>query len=137
MGLCLTQINMNFIKYYLFFAIYLLMVPSVYAAVPTLAELVDAITLDVASLPNLIATFAALAGVGIVVKGIMKLKEHNESKGQVKLSLALSYIIAGSFLVALGGSAVYTGGGMKEISMQTIFGGGAKPTAPGTTNAKY
>lgn len=50
---------------------------------------------------DVIETIAYISGVFFVYKSILKFKEHNESKGQVKLSVAILYFIAGGLLLSL------------------------------------
>ena len=50
---------------------------------------------------DLISTLAYVIGLGLVLKSILKFKEHNESKGQVKLTAALLYFVAGGILLGL------------------------------------
>lgn len=50
---------------------------------------------------DVIETIAYIAGVFFVYKSILKFKENNESKGQVKLSSAILYFIAGGLLLSL------------------------------------
>lgn len=53
------------------------------------------------SIEDVIGTIAYIAGVVFVYKAIIKFKEHNESKGQVKLSIAILYFVAGGLLLGL------------------------------------
>lgn len=50
---------------------------------------------------DLISTIAYIVGIAFVYKSILKLKEHNESKGQVKLTAAILYFVAGGLLLGL------------------------------------
>lgn len=50
---------------------------------------------------DVIGTIAYIAGVFFVYKSIIKFKENNESKGQVKLATAILYFIAGGLLLGL------------------------------------
>lgn len=54
-----------------------------------------------ASIEDVIGTIAYISGVVFVYKSIIKFKEHNESKGQVKLSIAILYFVAGGLLLSL------------------------------------
>lgn len=50
---------------------------------------------------DVIGTIAYISGVFFVYKSIMKFKENNESKGQVKLTSAILYFLAGGLLLGL------------------------------------
>lgn len=50
---------------------------------------------------DVISTVAYIAGVVFVYKSILKFKENNESKGQVKLTWAILYFVAGGLLLGL------------------------------------
>lgn len=50
---------------------------------------------------DVIETLAYIAGVFFVYKSIIKFKENNESKGQVKLTSAILYFVAGGLLLSL------------------------------------
>lgn len=53
------------------------------------------------AIEDVMGTLAYISGVFFVYKAILKFKEHNESKGQVKLSSAILYFIAGGLLLGL------------------------------------
>lgn len=50
---------------------------------------------------DLISTIAYIVGIVFVYKSIVKFKENNESKGQVKLTWAILYFVAGGLLLGL------------------------------------
>lgn len=50
---------------------------------------------------DVIGTIAYIVGIWFVYKAIIKFKENNESKGQVKITAAILYFIAGGLLLAL------------------------------------
>ena len=50
---------------------------------------------------DLLSAVSYIGGVGFGIKAALKLKEHNESKGQVKLTAALLYFVAGGILLGL------------------------------------
>lgn len=53
------------------------------------------------AIEDVIGTIAYIVGVFFVYKSIIKFKENNESKGQVKLMTAILYFIAGGLLLGL------------------------------------
>lgn len=55
----------------------------------------------VEAIRTLISTIAYVLGLVFVLKSLIKFKEHNESKGQVKITVALLYFIAGGLLLTL------------------------------------
>lgn len=44
---------------------------------------------------------AYVVGIGFIIKAAFKLKEHNESKGQVKLTVPIVLFVAGAIFVTL------------------------------------
>lgn len=56
---------------------------------------------NMTAMEDVIGTIAYIVGILFVYKSILKFKEHNESKGQVKLSVAILYFIAGGLLLGL------------------------------------
>jgi hypothetical protein len=65
------------------------------------ASLVGNSTTQFAAGTNLISSIAYIAGIGFAFKGILKLKEHNESKGQVPLSNAIFLFLAAGCCLGL------------------------------------
>lgn len=66
---------------------------------------------------SLLSGIAYIAGIGFGIKGALKLKEHNESKGQVPLSTPIFLFIVAAILVALPS--------LLTTSATTIWGDGA------------
>jgi hypothetical protein len=50
---------------------------------------------------DLLAAISYLSGIGLGIKGILKLKEHSESKGQIGLSTPIFLLVAASMFMAL------------------------------------
>ncbi len=50
---------------------------------------------------DVLSTVAYLAGIGIGIKAALKLKEHNESKGQIPVSQPITMFIVAGLLIAL------------------------------------
>lgn len=48
-----------------------------------------------------LAAISYLSGIGLAIKGVLKLKEHNETKGQVGLSAPIFLLVAASMFMAL------------------------------------
>jgi hypothetical protein len=67
----------------------------------TLDCIVDGFVPQLEASKSLISSISYIAGLIFGYKGIVKLKEHNESKGQVKLSVGLLYLISCALLVGL------------------------------------
>jgi uncharacterized membrane protein YdcZ (DUF606 family) len=67
---------------------------------------------------ELIGTIAYIVGLVFIYKAIIKFKEHNESKGQVKISIAILYFIAGGLLLGL---PAVINMGQSTISINTTY----------------
>ncbi len=67
----------------------------------TLGTIADGIVNTVPGILQVMEAGAYIAGIVLGIKGIFKLKEANESKGQVKLSVPIIMIIASVILLAL------------------------------------
>lgn len=52
-------------------------------------------------IPNLIAAVCYIVGIGMMVGGVMKLKDHAENPGQNKMAPGVARMFAGSALVTL------------------------------------
>lgn len=70
-------------------------------------------------LPGVVDTMSAIsyiAGVGFGIKCALKLKAHNESKGQIPISEPITLFVVAAILIALPS--------MLSIATETIFGAG-------------
>lgn len=67
----------------------------------TFSDISSNIVDSVATIPDLVATVAYLGGLGLSVAGILKLKGHVDSPGQVALKDGLVRLGAGGGLLAL------------------------------------
>jgi hypothetical protein len=96
---------------------------------PAMAQGLDRITNPVkAQLPavaDVLSIIAYIAGVGFGIKAALKLKESNESKGQVPLSQPITLAIVAGVLLALPT--------MLSVASESVFGAGnTKVNAAGT-----
>lgn len=69
------------------------------------------------SVIEVISIFAYLGGLAFGVKAALKLKEHNESKGQVPLSQPVITAVVAAFLIALPS--------LLNVAAETMFGANA------------
>jgi hypothetical protein len=69
---------------------------------------------------DLLSSLSYLAGIGFGIKAAMKLKEHNESKGQVSISAPITMAVVAALLIALPS--------LLSISAEAIFGTGSSKT---------
>lgn len=68
----------------------------------TLADVANALIPQVADTSMLFSAIAYVCGIGLTIKGVLKLKEFNETKGRdVKMQTPIMLIIAGAMLLAL------------------------------------
>lgn len=74
----------------------------------TVGDVAVAIKGQLPGVLNVMEAIAYIGGLGLGFKGILKLKENNESKGQVKLATPILMIIASVILLALP-TAINTG----------------------------
>lgn len=84
---------------------YILLLLSFFANVSvraqTVADVVNGLIPQVNNLPGLVGAVCYVAGVGCMVKAALKLKEHSETKGQVKLTVPLAYFIGAGLLLII------------------------------------
>lgn len=96
----------------------------VVAMEPAMAEdlkgVTGRITGQMPGIAEVLSAVAYIGGVGFGIKAALKLKEHNESKGQVPLSQPITLGIVAALLLALP-SFLTTG-------KETVFGAGATGT---------
>lgn len=67
----------------------------------TVADVANTIKTNIQGLPSLIGVICYIFGVGCGVMAALKLKEHNETKGQVKMFIPIAYAMGSAFLLAM------------------------------------
>ncbi len=67
----------------------------------TVASIANSMLGQLPGLESLMVSMSYIFGIILGIKGILKLKEHNESKGQVKLAVPIVMIIAAALFLAL------------------------------------
>jgi hypothetical protein len=67
----------------------------------TVATLANAFIKSLEYIPSIFSALSYVAGVILGFKGVLKLKEHNESKGQVKLVTPIMLLIASALFLGL------------------------------------
>lgn len=84
---------------------YLLLISMLLVAMPghtqTVADIADGLIPQLKNVIPIVYIISYLAGIVFGIKGALKLKESNESKGQVKLSSAIIYFIAAALFLGL------------------------------------
>ena len=86
-------------KKLLFITALLIVCFPVYAQ--TVETVVNKLIPQVRGLESVILAICYVSGIALGIKAIFKLKEHNESKGQVKLSVAIILFVASAMLLSL------------------------------------
>jgi len=56
---------------------------------------------QIKSIPDLLVALAYVSGIALGIKGILKFKENNETKGQVKLTIPIILMVSSALLLAL------------------------------------
>jgi len=69
-----------------------------------------------------------VAGIALAIKGVVKLKDMSESRGQIKLHNALIFIIGGALLVCMPA--------LMSVGTKTLYGQ-AFNSSGGTTSSQY
>ena len=59
------------------------------------------VTEELNYVPDLVSAMCYIGGIFLMISGTMKLKEHAENPGNVKMAVGLARLFAGSALVAL------------------------------------
>lgn len=80
----------------------------------------NGLTPQMGGIADVLSSIAYLAGIGFGIKAALKLKEHNESKGQVPISAPITMAIVAGLLIALPS--------LLSMSSEAIFGTGNKKT---------
>lgn len=94
----------------------------------TVAEISGCVFPQVANLQILISAIAYLGGITLGIKGILKLKEHNDKKGQMSIGIPIAMITAAALLLALPTAVNF---GMITLGIDT-WRGDAKSSHGGT-----
>ena len=97
---------------------------------PAMAQGLDRITAPIKNqmpgVSDVLSAVAYVSGIGFGIKGALKLKEHNESKGQTPLSAPITLFIVAGILLALPT--------MLSVATESVFGvGNTKTTLQGTS----
>ena len=82
-----------------------------------LARISTNVAAGLGSVVEVISIFSYLGGLAFGVKAALKLKEHNESKGQVPLSQPVITAVVAAFLIALPS--------LLNVAAETMFGSSA------------
>lgn len=87
---------------YLIISAFLLIFPEI-AMAQTIGDIVKNVlsTGQLTGIGVILEGISYISGIACGIKGAIKLKEHSESKGQVHLSIALTYIIVAGLLLGL------------------------------------
>lgn len=80
----------------------------------------NGLTPQMSGIADVLSSISYLAGIGFGIKAALKLKEHNESKGQVAISAPITMAIVAGLLIALPS--------LLSMSSEAIFGTGNKKT---------
>lgn len=67
----------------------------------TLDKVVECIFPQISNLQIMIMAVAYLGGIALAFKGVMKLKEHHDKKGQMSIGIPIVMVVAGALLLAL------------------------------------
>ena len=85
-------------KCWLLIFLFLVFIP---AHSQTVATIADGLIPQIKNVIPVVYILSYIAGLVFGIKGALKLKESNESKGQVKLSSAIIYFIAAAMFLGL------------------------------------
>ncbi len=108
----------------------LCVVAPAFAAGQTVGDVANKVMDTTSLFPDFIGALSYICGIALGIKGILKLKEHNESKGQVKLVIPIVLVISSAMLLALPS--------VVSIGTQTLgFKPGDGKTSTGQTKSKY
>lgn len=73
-----------------------------FAAADTVADIADALIPQLGGgVAPLLEALSYIFGIALGIKGILKLKEHNETKGQIGLSAPIFLLIAAAMFLSL------------------------------------
>ena len=88
--------------------------PAMAAAGEGLTKITGAVKEQLPEVVDVLAIVAYIAGVGFGIKAALKLKESNETKGQVPLSQPITLVIVSGVLLALPT--------MLKVATESVFG---------------
>lgn len=80
-------------------------------SIENLGDIAKSFTYSFSLFPAVLMSFCVVGGLVLCIKGILKLKAHTDTRGQIKLSEAFLFICAGTALLSF--PAVLTVG--KEV----------------------
>ena len=89
-----------------------------------LTKITDTVKDQLPEVVDVLAIVAYIAGVGFGIKAALKLKESNETKGQVPLSQPITLVIVAGVLLALPT--------MLKVATESVFGSNKKTEMTGT-----
>lgn len=67
----------------------------------TVEDVSNCVYNNLTNVPALLGSFSYVIGIALGIKAVLKLKEHNETKGQTKLHIPIVLILASAFFLAL------------------------------------
>jgi Ca2+/Na+ antiporter len=67
----------------------------------TVATVANSVLNNIKSVPQLIGSISYVCGVALGVMSLLKFKEHNETKGQVKITSGIIYLLCSIILLSL------------------------------------
>lgn len=88
--------------------------PSAHAQ--SIADIAKQVEAQLPGVLNVMEGGAYIFGIGLLIKGVFKLKEYSESNGQIKLSQPMIIILCAIVLLTLGGAMT--------AGRETLFGPG-------------
>ena len=87
----------------------------------TVADVANTVNDQIKGVPKLIGAICYIAGVALGVMSALKLKEHNETKGQMKLFVPIAYFVGSALLLAIP-TVMNVGMGTFGFSKTTKYG---------------
>lgn len=88
-------------KINLFYMVGLLALLPMTVEAQTVATVANTVLDQIHSIPKVIGGICYVAGVWLGVVAALKFKEHNESKGQIKITAPIIYTVAAVLLLSL------------------------------------
>ncbi|MEG1136885.1 MAG: hypothetical protein RSD65_08860 [Anaerovoracaceae bacterium] len=67
----------------------------------TIGDVAKSFTYSFSLFPAVLMAFCVVGGLVLCIRGILKLKAHSDTRGQVKLSEALLYVVCGTALLCI------------------------------------
>jgi intracellular multiplication protein IcmD len=99
-------------------ASYILFGSNAFAQTTDLLGTTDQVRNQLPGVADLISAASYLIGIGFGLKAALKLKEHNESKGQIPLSQPVTLAVVAALLLALPT--------LLSVSRNSVFGTGSQ-----------